>query len=115
MSILASDVITEGARKLWGAALSADKSDDVSAMAWLSHALRSLYAARPDAAIDDNDQYSEYVKVTTIGQSIPVSDKFLPYLIDYVTARGFQEDGDNPMHRERAAEHFELAKAWLNL
>ena len=115
MSILASDVITYGARKLWGTALSAEKTDDVSSLKWLSQALRSLYSARPDAAIDDDGNYYPYVAVTAIGQSIPVSDKFLPYLIDYVTARGFQEDGENPAHQKRAGDHFELAKAWLNI
>ena len=115
MSILASEVITDGARKLWGTGLSADKTSDTSSLAWLSQALRTLYATRPDAAIDDNGVYSEYAKVTTIGQSIPVSDKFLPYLIDYVTARGFQEDGDDDNHQARADKHFELARAWLNI
>lgn len=117
MSILASDVITVRARKIWGAALSesTDFVADTSPLAFLTDALRTLYSARPDAAIDDDGNYNDFAVVTAIGQSIPVSEKWLPYLTDYVVGRGFQMDGENPAHAERADKHFGMAKEELSV
>lgn len=115
MSILASDVITQGARKIWGDAVSEEKTTDVTALKWLSQALRLLYSARPDCAIDDDGNYTDYAAVTAIGATIAIPAKFAPYLIDYVTARGFQEDGENPAHQERADKHFSMAKEEMSV
>lgn len=110
MSILASDVITVRVRPILGGALSEQYADDTTPLAFLSDAVRLLHSARPDAAIDDDGNYNDCAVVTAIDQSIPISEKWLPYLMDYVLGRFFSLDGENQGHAERAAKHFADAK-----
>ena len=115
MSILASDVITVRVRPLLGATLDAQYASNTAPLAFLSDAVRLLYAGRPDAAIDDDGNYNDFATVTAIDQSIPISEKWLPYLTDYVLGRFFSLDAENQGHAERAAKHFADAKEGMTV
>jgi hypothetical protein len=117
MSIQASDILT-AARGTWGAALYDQIIADTAGaptLLWCSAAVQMLFRRRQDIRLDSNDNYIVFTKFATVDDVLDIEDVWTTVLADYVAARGFYYDGENPGHQERGDKHMELFKAFMGI
>ena len=108
MSFTAQSVI-DRARLVWREVSSGDILDDANCLLWLSDGILELRSLRPESTrFDANLNAVDFAELTTVGQSIPIEEKFRPVLADYLIARGFMGDADSQNHEDRANNHFKL-------
>lgn len=113
MSFLASTVI-ERARAIWK-----DPSkilcSDANACLWLSDALLELQRLKPTAFRDDYGNRVDVPDISATTDSINLDAGWRPYLVDYVTGRGFMQDADSQEHKARGNDHFSLFYSRLGI
>lgn len=114
MSFTALDVITPS-RGIWRERTAGDILTDSLCWTFIKHGVDRIRSIRRESELDDSGERIAEFTITSSASVVYLDARFLPVLIEYLVARGFQADSNLQNHEKRAKAHMDSFESQVRM